>query len=257
MVNDVDWDNVLDGIANGIDKGANAVQFLFDNSDKIIPVIKTLLVVLAAWKVAQIAINIAMLANPISLIVLAIAALVAAGIALYMNWDIVKEKAEQLWIKIRDTFSNISMSINNAFLNAINSAKNWGSDLINNFEAGITNRLSALKTTVSNMANTIRSYLHFSEPDVGPLSDFHTYAPDMMKLFARGIADNEHLVTDQIEKSFDFGRKISDSNNVRGQRSVPSGEIPEDKEIVLSIDGHELARFLAPAINSQLAFGRA
>ena len=257
LVNDVDWDNVLDGIANGIDKGANAVQFLFDNSDKIIPVIKTLLVVLAAWKVAQIAINIAMLANPISLIVLAIAALVAAGIALYMNWDIVKEKAEQLWIKIRDTFSNISMSINNAFLNAINSAKNWGSDLINNFEAGITNRLSALKTTVSNMANTIRSYLHFSEPDVGPLSDFHTYAPDMMKLFARGIADNEHLVTDQIEKSFDFGRKISDSNNVRGQRSVPSGEIPEDKEIVLSIDGHELARFLAPAINSQLAFGRA
>ena len=72
-----------------------------------------------------------------------------------------------------------------------------------------------------------------------------------------GIADNEHLVTDQIEKSFDFGRKISDNNNVRVQRSDSSGEITGGKEIVLSIDGHELARFLAPAMNSQLAFGRA
>ena len=30
----------------------------------------------------------------------------------------------------------------------------------------------------------------------------------MMKLFAQGIRDNEHLITDQINKSFDFGEQI-------------------------------------------------
>ena len=253
---DLDGNKILDDIADGIDKGANAVQYLFDNSDKIIPIIKTVIAVLTAWKVVQLALNLAMLANPISLVVVAIAALIAAGVALYMNWDTVKEKAGQLWSKLRDTFSNIGTSIKNAFQNAVDSAKKWGSDLVNNFKSGITDKLSGLKTTVSNMAGTIRSYLHFSEPDEGPLSDFHTYAPDMMKLFAKGIADNEHLVTDQIEKSFDFGMKVSD-NKVNAQRDTTSEGGTGGREIILMIDGHELARFLAPAMNSQLAFGRA
>ena len=197
-----------------------------------------------------------MLANPIGLVIVAITALIAAGVALYLNWDTVKERASQLWNSLKNTFNNIGASIKNAFQNAVNAAKNWGSDLINNFKAGITSKLSALKSTVSSMASTIKSYLHFSEPDVGPLSDFHTYAPDMMKLFAQGIADNEHLVTDQIEKSFDFGRVVND-NKTSGQRNVQTGDVNVGgKEIVLSIDGHELARFLAPAMNSQLAFGR-
>ena len=256
LVEDVDWDNVLDGIANGLDKGADALDYLFDNSEKIIPTIKTIIAILTAWKIIQLALNIAMLANPIGLVIVAITALIAAGVALYLNWDTVKERASQLWNSLKNTFNNIGASIKNAFQNAVNAAKNWGSDLINNFKAGITSKLSALKSTVSSMASTIKSYLHFSEPDVGPLSDFHTYAPDMMKLFAQGIADNEHLVTDQIEKSFDFGRVVND-NKTSGQRNVQTGDVNVGgKEIVLSIDGHELARFLAPAMNSQLAFGR-
>lgn len=251
----LDWNKILDDIAEGIDKGADAVQYLFDNSDKIIPIIKTVIAVLTAWKVIQLALNLAMLANPISLVVVAIAALIAAGVALYMNWDTVKEKAGQLWSKLRDTFNSIGASIKSTFQNAVASARSWGSDLINNFKAGITSKLSALKSTVSKAASTIKSYLHFSEPDEGPLSDFHTYAPDMMKLFAKGIADNEHLVTDQIEKSFDFGMKVSD-NKVNVQRDATSEGSAGGREIILTIDGHELARFLAPAMNSQMAFGR-
>ena len=254
LINDVDWDAVLDGIADGIDKGANAVQYLFDNSDKIIPIIKTVIAVLTAWKVVQLALNIAMLANPIGLVIAAIAALIAIGIALYQNWDTVKEKAGQLWSGIKKAFSDAWDSITGV----VKSAWNWGRDLIDNFIGGIKEMWKKLKNTVSNIAGTVASFLGFSEPEEGPLSNFHTFAPDMMKLFAKGIRDNEYLITDQISKSFDFGAQITTSYTSSKSNVQPEfGAAGNQQEIVLMIDGHELARFLAPAINSQLAFGRA
>ena len=80
----------------------------------------------------------------------------------------------------------------------------WGKDLINNFIQGIKDKVSNLKDTVSDVAETVKDLLGFSEPKEGPLSNFHTYAPDMMKLFAKGIKDNEDLIQRQVEQSFDF-----------------------------------------------------
>ena len=83
----------------------------------------------------------------------------------------------------------------------------WGKDLIQNFIDGIKAKWNALKQTITNTAQTIRDRIAFSEPKEGPLSDFHTYAPDMMDLFIKGIKDNEKKLTDQIEKTFDFGER--------------------------------------------------
>ena len=47
------------------------------------------------------------LTSPIGLIILAIAALVAAGVLLYKNWDTVKEKAGQLWSFVTGCFENL------------------------------------------------------------------------------------------------------------------------------------------------------
>ena len=65
-------------------------------------------------------------------------------------------------------------------------------------------RIGDVKGAMSDIANTIKSYIHFTEPDVGPLSDFHTYAPDMMKQFAQGITDNKGIITDAVSQSFDL-----------------------------------------------------
>lgn len=92
------------------------------------------------------------------------------------------------------------------------SALQWGKDLIANFVQGIKNKVSAVTDAVKGVASKVKGFLGFSEPDEGPLSNFHTYAPDMLKLFAQGIRDNEHLITDQIGKSFDFGNDIVDMN---------------------------------------------
>ena len=88
---------------------------------------------------------------------------------------------------------------------AVSSAISWGRDLIQNFIDGITQKWQALKDKVSNVASTVKSFLGFSEPEQGPLSDFHTYAPDMMNLFIKGIRDNEKKLKDQIASTFNFG----------------------------------------------------
>ena len=80
--------------------------------------------------------------------------------------------------------------VKEGFMQKVSQAAQWGRDLIQNFIDGILAKWNNLKSTVSNVANTVKSFLGFSEPEKGPLSNFHTFAPDMMELFASGIRSN-------------------------------------------------------------------
>lgn len=106
--------------------------------------------------------------------------------------------------KITEKGREIVDSIKAGFQEKVDKAKDWGKDLINNFVDGITQKWENLKANVSGIAQTIKNLLGFSEPKEGPLSNFHTYAPDMMMLFAKGIRDNEDLVREQLEDSFNL-----------------------------------------------------
>lgn len=86
----------------------------------------------------------------------------------------------------------------------------WGADLIENFIEGIKSGWSNLTGAVGDTAQKVKDFLGFSEPEKGPLSNFHTYAPDMMDLFVKGIEDNENKLTAQIEKTFNIEEKIKD-----------------------------------------------
>lgn len=66
-------------------------------------------------------------------------------------------------------------------------ALGWGRDIINGVINGIKNAIGGLVNAMSDVANTIARFIHFSEPDEGPLSNFHTYMPDMMRQIAQGI----------------------------------------------------------------------
>lgn len=58
--------------------------------------------------------------------------------------------------------------------------------------------MSKVTTACSNLASKIKSLLGFSEPEEGPLSDFHTYMPDMLELMAKGIRENEGTALDAV-----------------------------------------------------------
>ena len=64
---------------------------------------------------------------------------------------------------------------------------NWGAEMVQNLIDGIQSKIDAVKAKVQELAQAISSYIHFSEPDVGPLSNFHTFMPDMMNMIVSGI----------------------------------------------------------------------
>lgn len=124
--------------------------------------------------------------------------------------------------KLLTSGADIVNQVKKGFAGQVDAAKNWGSDLIDNFISGILSAWNRLKQTVSSVAQTVRNFLGFSEPKEGPLSNFHTYAPDMMQLFAEGIRDNESMLKRTISDAFDFGDATV--NSARTVKELPAGK---------------------------------
>ena len=82
-------------------------------------------------------------------------------------------------------------------------AKTWGNHLIENFISGIKQKWEDLKQSVANVAQTVKDFLGFSEPKKGPLSNFHTYAPDMMDLYSKGIKENAGKIEATLQTSLE------------------------------------------------------
>ena len=87
-------------------------------------------------------------------------------------------------------------------------AQGWGRDMIENFKGGVQGAEGSLLGAVRRIGEGIKRYLGFSEPEEGPLSDFHTYAPDMMALFAEGVRDNAGMLEREVARAFDFGDAV-------------------------------------------------
>ena len=102
---------------------------------------------------------------------------------------------------VSDALSDMLIELTDWFSRKWNDFKEWGSDMIQAFIDGIKEKWQSLKDTVCDVASSVKDFLGFSEPDKGPLSNFHTFAPDMMDLFAKGIADNEDTITMQFNRS--------------------------------------------------------
>lgn len=58
---------------------------------------------------------IAFLTSPIGIAILAITAIIAVGVALYRNWDFIKEKAIEIWGKIKDIFNRFKEWLRGVF----------------------------------------------------------------------------------------------------------------------------------------------
>lgn len=111
------------------------------------------------------------------------------------NNDKIKSNISTAWNNMKttvsDKLSGIKTSASDTFTNLKNSATTWGKDLCSNMASGIRNATSKVSSAVSNVASKIKSLLGFSEPEDGPLSDFHTYMPDMIDLMTLGIRKNQ------------------------------------------------------------------
>ncbi len=90
-----------------------------------------------------------------------------------------------------DGAADLLKSFEAAFNGIISGAGDWGKDLLNNFIGGISDMFGKLKETVSNAASIVADFLHFSEPKLGPLSDFNESGADMVKNFISSMESEE------------------------------------------------------------------
>lgn len=142
-------------------------------------------------------------------------------------WNNIKSAASNIWNAIKSSVSNIASNIKTSAINAFQSmvsgigsalsglggiiqsgfqsainfitslpgkAVAWGRDFIDGLKDGILSGISGIVDAVKGIGDKIRSFLHFSRPDEGPLRDYETWMPDMMKGLAQGIYDNIPLL---------------------------------------------------------------
>lgn len=146
------------------------------------------------------------------------AAIWDAMIAVFTGaWDIICA----LWNKFAEVFggiftaahaaisekvAEIKASIITGFQEAIDwiqalpaQAVQWGIDFIDGLKEGIMARVQAIAEAVKGVAEKIRSFLHFSVPDEGPLTDYESWMPDFMGGLAKGIAEHEGDVLGRVK----------------------------------------------------------
>lgn len=108
---------------------------------------------------------------------------------------------------ITGTIGNIKNTIVNGFNAAVDFVKGlpsqaltWGSDIIDGIVKGITGSISKVTDAVKGVAEKIKSFLHFSVPDEGPLTDYESWMPDFMGGLASGISKNKKSVIGEIKE---------------------------------------------------------
>ena len=92
-----------------------------------------------------------------ALIVAAIVALIAIGVALYQNWDTVKAKAQQIWDTIKTAILNVAKAIGDGLKKDFESAKTAVLNAWNAIKSAASNVWNAIKSTVTSVANGIKS----------------------------------------------------------------------------------------------------
>lgn len=125
--------------------------------------------------------------------------------------------------EVINVFSELFGKVRDWIHEKIEAVKEWGRDLISGFVDGIVGGAARLWDTVKGVAQGIKDFLGFSEPEEGPLSNFHTFAPDMMELFAKGIRDGKKMLQDTVADAFDFGELTTESGRQSATASGSAG----------------------------------
>ena len=122
----------------------------------------------------------------------------------------IKSAVTNLWNNVtsavKTAMTNVFNAVKSGFANVkdhitglASQAFNWGKDLIMGIVNGIKSCISAVGDAVKSVADKIKSFLHFSVPDEGPLTDYEKWMPDFMKGLAKGIEGSKSMVTKAMD----------------------------------------------------------
>lgn len=235
-------DAAIEGITAALDELLAPVQ---EKINEILPIIAAVGAAFAAWNIVSIIAGVVssvsglsgvitglfaiLAANPIGLVVAALAALVAALVTAWQTNDEFRTNVIEVWNLLKEVISGTinalvelivgfgksafegmkkaGAAMYNGFMDALafmeelpGKFAKWGADMIQGLIDGIRGMLGNLKEVVTDVAGAIKSFLHFSRPDVGPLRNYEQWMPDFMAGLADGIDANSWRVEDAITR---------------------------------------------------------
>ena len=109
------------------------------------------------------------LTSPVTLAILAIGALIAVGVLLYKNWDLVKEKAAELWAVVSGFFVQLWADISTACANIWSSVTTWftntkdaivqkAQEIWTSVTTWFTNTWTSISTACSNIWSSVTTW---------------------------------------------------------------------------------------------------
>ena len=298
-INNVDWDTFTANITG-------FVNTVLDNGDTIISVIAGIATGFVAWNVvsiiqglvgaikafqaanegatiSQAALNLVMNANPIGIVITAVAALAAAVIALWHTNDDFRNAVISAWEKIKDTISNAVASIKTFFTetipNAGRTAVKWfqsipdqmrdvGRNLLMGLWNGISDKVAWLKSKVTGVVDTIKSWFTGKNgfDEHSPSKWSNGVAKYVMQGMTNGfesglpsLMDSVGGVTDRIKNGLDFNVESVDyTKSMAGSiaKAVNRGAGDETRPIVIDftaqLDGKTLVHQMVPIMRNEM-----
>ena len=121
-----------------------------------------------------------------------------------------KSAATKAWQGIKSGIQSHGGGIQNAVSNCFNGAKStitsfasqavgWGKDFASGLASGIKSAAGKVVDAAKGLGSKIKSFLHFSRPDEGPLRDYETWMPDFVQGMANGIEQNKYKLIDSVQ----------------------------------------------------------
>lgn len=106
------------------------------------------------------------------------------------------EQGLQSNIGSQNVINSVTSKISSIFKS--NNSYSWGQDMVQGFIRGINSVKGTLTNAVSGIANIVRSFWHFSRPDEGPLRDYETWMPDMIKGLSKTLIDASPILDNAV-----------------------------------------------------------
>lgn len=168
----------------------------------------------------SLALGLSALISPVGLVVAAVAAAIAIGVALYQNWDVIKAKCEELGKKIKEKWETLKQNVVDAVTNmkqnaiekweAIKSSVNTAAETVktsvstamDTLKTNITTAWETTKATATTVWEGIKSAI--SDP-IGTAQGFVEGAAKIVeeKLGFAGLTDKVHSIFESIKKFID------------------------------------------------------
>jgi hypothetical protein len=123
--------------------------------------------------VSAVSAAISFLTSPIGLVIVAITALVAAGVALYKHWDEIKQWATNLGDSVVTAFTNLK----DGAVQKIEELKTQASQLISNVVSSITEKFDAVRDKVTSVFDDAKSIVSGAVDYIKGLFDFEWSLP--------------------------------------------------------------------------------